>query len=91
MPKNKIDDLRNHLFEALERLSDKEDPLDVARAKAIADVSRVIVDSAKVEVAYLRETGRMRGSGFLPEQDEQDLKTVPGRRAIGEAPLARVK
>jgi hypothetical protein len=58
--KNKIDDLRNHLFE-------EEKPMDLARAKAIADVSRVIVDSAKVEVDFLKVTGGLRSTGFLPE------------------------
>lgn len=52
MPKNKIEDLRNHLFEALEALKDPDKPMEVERAKAIADVARVIVDSAKVEVDY---------------------------------------
>lgn len=51
--KNKIEDLRNHLFETLEALKDEEHPMDVERARAIADVGRVIVDSAKVEVQFL--------------------------------------
>ena len=36
MPKNKIQDLRNHLFETLEMLKDGD--MDVSRASAIADV-----------------------------------------------------
>jgi hypothetical protein len=68
--KNKIDDLRNHLFETLEALKDEDKPMELARAKAIADVSRVIVDSAKVEVDFLRVTGGLRSTGFLPEEAE---------------------
>ena len=70
--KNKIEDLRNHLFAALEGLADKENPMDIDRAKAIADVGRVIVDSAKAEVAFLTATGRRDGTGFitLPEAPE---------------------
>lgn len=67
MAKNKIDDLRNHLFETLEALKDKDDPMDIERAKAIADVAKVLVESAKVEVAYLREVGGMCATGFLPD------------------------
>lgn len=32
MPRNKIDDLRNHLFEAMEMLKDKEMDIDTAKA-----------------------------------------------------------
>ena len=32
MAKNKIQDLRDHLFETLEALKDKDEPMDVARA-----------------------------------------------------------
>lgn len=58
MPKkNKIDDLRDHLFETLEALRDEEKPMDLDRAKAVTDVAKVIVESAKVEVAFLKVTG----------------------------------
>lgn len=67
MPKNKIEDLRNHLFATLEALQDEDNPMDIERAKAIADVAQVIVSSAKVEVDYIRVTGRDEGTGFIPE------------------------
>lgn len=70
MPNNKIDDLRNHLFATLEALADKDDPMDLDRARAVADVAKVIVDSAKVEVQFLQVTGAMRSTGFLPDGDE---------------------
>jgi len=65
--KNKIDDLRNHLFETLEALKDEEKPMDLARAKAVADVAKVLVESAKVEVAFLKVTGLQRSTDFLPD------------------------
>lgn len=58
MPRNKIDDLRNHLFATLEALQDPEHPMELERAKTIADVAQVIVNSAKVEVDFVRVTGR---------------------------------
>lgn len=64
--KNKIEDLRNHLFAALEGLADKESPMELDRARAIANVARVIVDSAKAEVQFLTATGAKRGTGFIP-------------------------
>jgi hypothetical protein len=68
--KNKIDDLRDHLFETLEALKDDEKPMDIDRAKAIADVARVIVDSAKVEVDFLKVSGAIKSTDFLPDADE---------------------
>ncbi len=67
--KNKINDLRDHLFETLEALKDPEKPMDIDRAKAVADVARVIVDSAKVEVNFLKVTGGVRSTDFLPDAD----------------------
>lgn len=59
--KNKIGDLRNHMFAQLERLGQegisKEDLLtEIQRAQAISEVGKVIVDSAKTEVLYAKLT-----------------------------------
>lgn len=86
--KNKIEDLRNHLFETLESLKDEDKPMDLDRARAIADVARVIVDSAKVEVEFAKvtneATGDFPGSTFLPAPSKDDapkpLAAVAGRR-----------
>jgi hypothetical protein len=67
--KNKISDLRDHLFETLEALKDKDEPMDIARAQAVADVARVIVDSAKVEVGFLKVTGALASTEFFPDED----------------------
>ena len=52
--KNRIEDLRDHLFETIELLKDNEKPMDIERAKAIAGVAKVMIDSAKVEVDHLK-------------------------------------
>ena len=54
--KNKIEDLRNHLFTQLERLADDELDLEkeVQRASAIVEVGKVLIESANTEVAFLR-------------------------------------
>ena len=80
--KNKMDDLRNHLFETLEALKDKDEPMDIARAKAVADVARVLVDSAKVEVDFLKVSGAVRSTEFLPATDVDDIAR---RRALPKA------
>lgn len=63
--KNKISDLRNHLFETLEALKDEDRPMDLARAKAISDVAQTIINSAKVEIEYLEVTGEIEGTEFF--------------------------
>lgn len=63
---NTIEELRKHLFDTLDALKDKDKPLDIDRAKAVCEVAGQIIDSAKVEVAYLNAVGG-RGSGFIPQ------------------------
>jgi len=66
MPRNKLTDLRNHLFETLERLTQDDKPMEVARAKAVCSVAQTIINSAKVEVDFLNVTGReVRGGDFF--------------------------
>jgi hypothetical protein len=58
-------DLRNHLFETLEALKDKDAPLDLARAKTISEVAQTIINSAKVEVQFLEALGAESASDFF--------------------------
>lgn len=57
--KNKISDLRNHLFDTIERLKDPEenDSMTIEKALAIAEIGKVIVDSAKTEVMAMKALG----------------------------------
>ena len=68
--RNKIDDLRDHLFATLEALRDEDKPMDLERAKTISTVAQTIINSAKVECEYLEITGK-KGSGFIPEETPQ--------------------
>jgi hypothetical protein len=64
---NKIQDLRDHLFETIKMLKDPNSKMDVEKAKAISEISQVIINSAKVEVEYMKNVGGL-GSGFIPMQ-----------------------
>lgn len=75
--KNKISDLRNHLFAAMEALADEDKPMDIDRAKAISDVAQTIINSAKVEVEYAKHTGAMPVSGFIPDEAPPRLEHAP--------------
>lgn len=67
MTKNKIQDLRNHLFETIEMLKDKD--IDINTALAIAKVSHSIIETAKVEVQYLKAIESTNKSLFLENKD----------------------
>jgi predicted RNA methylase len=73
--KNKLSDLRDHLFETIEQLKDGDMQID--KAKTIADVAQVIINSAKVEVDYLKVTDQAQGTGFM----EREVQ-LPGVRLI---------
>lgn len=58
--KNKLSDLRDHLFAQLEAVREADhDNLakEVQRAQSVSDISRVLIESAKVEIDYFRHIG----------------------------------
>lgn len=67
---NKIGDVRNHLFLTLEKLQDDKNPMELDRAKTISSVAQVIINSAKVEVDFLKVTNRDKGTGFIPIEEK---------------------
>ncbi len=74
MARNKIEDLRNLLFEQIEKLMDDESDTEkeTARAEAIANLASVIVSSAKVEIDFLKMMGTEgTGTGFIPVEKKQ--------------------
>ena len=75
--KNKMNDLRNHLFETLEALKDKDKPMDIARAHAVSKVAQVLIDSAKVEVQYLKLTGEMEAPNEFFDSKPDNLRMLP--------------
>lgn len=63
MAKNTMNDLRDHLFAQLERLgddTDMENPeirlREIERSEAIVNVSKSLIETAKVEVQFLKVT-----------------------------------
>lgn len=70
MAKNKISDLRNHLFATLEALQDERSPMEIDRALAVSTVAQTIINSAKLEVDMLKTTERISTSSFFQLQEE---------------------
>jgi hypothetical protein len=73
--KNKMSDLRDHLFETLEQLKDPEKPLEVERARAICSVSKQIIESAKTEVQYAKAVGAFPAGTFFDTNEARPQLT----------------
>jgi hypothetical protein len=68
-----MNDLRQHLLDTLASLRDKTNPMEPDRARAIGHVASVLVDTARVEIDYMRAIGGDR---------LEFLETDPGAPAI---------
>lgn len=82
--KNSLEDLRDHLFETLEALRDKEEPMDIDRARAVSEVAGQIIESAKVEVKFLEVTGEAASSELFAPREKQ--KALPSKTGEGKKP-----
>ena len=67
-----INQVRQALMDTLTDLRSKENPMDIDRAKAVATVAGVLVDTARVENDYMKLTGKDR-SQFLETPTEHSL------------------
>jgi hypothetical protein len=85
----KLDDLRSVLFETLQGI--KDGSIDLDKARAINEVGKTLIDSAKVEVDYLRTTGGGEssfidtaiGNDNLPEQLPNGITAITRHRLLG--------
>lgn len=80
--KNKISDLRDHLFAVLEALQDEDKPMDLERARTAAQVAQVIVNTATAETKHMQVTGSLQGTGFIPDAMPIEAPTPVALRSI---------
>jgi hypothetical protein len=78
-----ITDMREHLMQTLASLPDRENPMDVDRARAVAQVAGVLVDSAKVEVDYIKATGASGDSLFISPMNNDPSRLLSGGDSKG--------
>ena len=74
-PSPHITQVRQALLDTLADLRNRETPMDIERAKAVAQVAGVLVDTAKVENEYLKITGQDR-SNFI-EMPSDNMLGIP--------------
>jgi hypothetical protein len=65
-----MNQLREHLMATLASLRDRQNPMEPDRARAVAQVAGVLVDTARVEVDYIKATGQDRAD-FLESPAHQ--------------------
>ena len=75
---NNVDKLREILFETLGDLKNKQNPMDIDRAKAISDVAQTIINTAKVEIEHAKVTGSTHTTRFLTDNQKQSDLTQGG-------------
>ena len=80
MQSNTIKELREHLFDALRGLKDVS--MNIETAEAMSTVSQTIINSAKMEVDYMKVTGNT--SQALTFVDVQE--TDPVERIVQDLP-----
>lgn len=71
-----INVLRGHLLATLADLRSRSNPMEPDRARAVATVASVLVDTAKVEIDYLRLTGN-DNSGFIDGAYSPPAQALP--------------
>jgi hypothetical protein len=78
MARNKINDLRDHLFEMIERVKEakpSEVESEIKKAKTISELSHQLIESAKIEVQYLDIAGQaISENEFLKSAPKQLTK-----------------
>jgi hypothetical protein len=83
-------ELRTHLMATLSALRDRENPMEIDRARAVAQVATVLVDSAKVEVEFIKATAEDT-SAFFNTGDKPALPAPSGYQhgSVQELPGGR--
>lgn len=84
MSKN-ISDLRDAMFDAMEGL--KKGTMTIEQAKAMSEIGQVIINSAKVEVDYIRANNGIGEAPFLKEKQKQE-DLPPGVTGIRQHRIA---
>lgn len=73
MAQNKLSDLNNHLFTQLERLGEEDlEPAElkkeIARAKAISNIAKNVIENAKTALEGVKLACEYAGKTNMPEQ-----------------------
>jgi hypothetical protein len=80
-----ISELRTELLATLRDLRNRTNPMEPDRARAVAQVAAVMVDTARVEVDYIKATGQDTSNfidGLKAPEVQAKLSIAPGGGTI---------
>lgn len=84
-----LNDLRGHLFDSIEKL--KSGQMDVKTALAVSDLGKTLVETAKVELGFLKHVdSRTPTSNFLGGKTALAQSTTAGHAQLGAAPVSDI-
>lgn len=83
-----IDQVRQSLLDTLADLRNRENPMDIERAKAVATVASVLVDTAKVENEYLKITGQEHSKFLTSDIKNSSIPRIDGPSANNPFPTS---
>lgn len=82
--KKHISDVRDALFKVLDGLTDKDNPMDIERARAVNETAQTIINSAKVEVDFLKVVHGDGSAPFIAAPEEPE--PIQQQTALPSAP-----
>ena len=83
-----ITQVRQSLLDTLADLRNRENPMDVDRARAVSQVASVLVDTAKVEIDYIKATGADRSDFLEPAPTAPQIPQSSGPSAHNPFPVS---
>lgn len=83
-----ITQVRQSLLDTLADLRNRENPMDVDRARAVAQVASVLVDTAKAEIDYIKAVGADRSDFLEPAPTTPQIPQSDGPSAHNPFPVS---
>ena len=83
-----ITQVRQSLLDTLADLRNRDNPMDVDRARAVAQVASVLVDTAKAEIDYIKVTGADRSDFLEPAPAVAQIPKSSGPSANNPFPVS---
>lgn len=83
-----ITQVRQSLLDTLADLRNRENPMDVDRARAVAQVASVLVDTAKAEIDYIKAVGADRSDFLQPAPIAPQIPQSNGPSAHNPFPVS---
>ncbi len=81
--KGNIEEVREILMQTMRQV--KDGSIDIERASEIRELGQTLINSAKVEVDFLKVTGSPNQTGFIADQDMRPkLPSQGGVPRIGQ-------